>query len=355
MTCDLTREQQLRGNFPAYAHTAADIAREAPYARTVARQCATSRSAWMLPHTTTANTTRDRDRIRVALGEAKISYLGHSYGTSLGAVYATLFPRRGDRNVFDSNMGPGGYDVTAFRSFARGMADRFPDFAAYAAEHPAYGLGSTPERVTAKFFELATRLDAEPVGDFDGTLFRGLTFDRLYSDATLPRLAGGWRALDRGEPVPAPPLDGVASLENLLAARHYVVCGDSRRPPRVRDYQRAAAVDRQRYPMVGGSTASIVPCAFWPGEPVEPPVRIDGRGPSNVLMLQNERDPGTPLVGAEKLRRALGPRARMVTADQGGHGVYPFGRNACAKNAATAFLTTGQRPPRDLACAAEPS
>lgn len=213
MTCDLTREQQLRGNFPAYAHTAADIAREAPYARTVARQCATSRSAWMLPHTTTANTTRDRDRIRVALGEAKISYLGHSYGTSLGAVYATLFPRRGDRNVFDSNMGPGGYDVTAFRSFARGMADRFPDFAAYAAEHPAYGLGSTPEQVTAKFFELATRLDAEPVGDFDGTLFRGLTFDRLYSDATLPRLAGGWRALDRGEPVPAPPLDGVASLK----------------------------------------------------------------------------------------------------------------------------------------------
>ncbi|WP_405507964.1 alpha/beta hydrolase [Streptomyces purpurascens] len=45
----------------------------------------------------------------------------------------------------------------------------------------------------------------------------------------------------------------------------------------------------------------------------------------------------------------------MVTADQGGHGVHPFGRNTCANDAVTAFLTTGQRPSRDLACAAEPS
>ncbi|MGW7658142.1 alpha/beta hydrolase, partial [Streptomyces tendae] len=42
-----------------------------------------------------------------------------------------------------------------------------------------------------------------------------------------------------------------------------------------------------------------------------------------------------------------------VTADQGGHGVYPFGPNTCANDAVTAFLTTGQRPAQDLACAAE--
>lgn len=45
----------------------------------------------------------------------------------------------------------------------------------------------------------------------------------------------------------------------------------------------------------------------------------------------------------------------MVTADQGGHGVYPYGRNTCAKDAATRYLTTGERPGRDLACAAQPS
>ncbi|NJP77201.1 hypothetical protein HCK01_07650 [Streptomyces sp. AA8] len=52
-----------------------------------------------------------------------------------------------------------------------------------------------------------------------------------------------------------------------------------------------------------------------------------------------------------KLRRAFADRATMVTADQGGHGVYPFGRNTCANNAVTAFLTNGQRLAEDLACA----
>jgi hypothetical protein len=72
-------------------------------------------------------------------------------------------------------------------------------------------------------------------------------------------------------------------------------------------------------------------------------------------MVQNLRDPGTPLVGAQRLRRAFGDRARMVTADQGGHGVYLFSKNTCANDAITTFLTTGQRPSHDLACAAEPS
>ncbi|MCD9591669.1 alpha/beta hydrolase [Streptomyces sp. 8ZJF_21] len=353
VTCDLTQEQQYRGNFAPYAHTAADVAREAGNALTVAEQCATSRTAWMLPHTTTANTARDMDRIRAALGEPKLSYLGHSYGSYLGAVYATMFPERGDRVVLDSNLGPGGYDATAMRLFARGLEDRFPDFAAFAAARPEYGLGTTPRQVTAKFFELAERLEAKPVQGIDGNAFREFTFDRLYADGLMPQLAEFWQALDTDRPVPSiPPLP---NLENLMAARFYVICGDTRWPGTVREYQRNVAVDRLKYPMLGGSTAGIGPCAFWPTERVEPPVRIGDRGPSNVLMVQNERDPGTPLTGARKLRRAFGERATMVTADQGGHGVYPFGPNTCAEDAVTTFLTTGQRPARDLACAAEPS
>ncbi|MFH8469123.1 alpha/beta hydrolase [Streptomyces sp. NPDC017991] len=351
VTCDLTKEQQWRGNFPPYAHTAADVTREAGYARKIAGQCGTSRTAWMLPHTTTANTARDMDRLRTALGEPKLSYLGASYGSYLGAVYTTLFPRRGDRIVLDSNLGPGGYDVTAMRLFARGLQDRFPDFAAFAAGHPEYGLGSTPKQITAKFYELVARLDAKPVQNVNGTAFRAFTFEQLYADSSMPRLAEFWQAVDTGGELPLPELP--ADLENLLAARFAVVCGDSRWPGTVRRYQRNVAVDRLTYPMLGGSTASINPCAFWPRERTEPPVRITGRGPSNVLMMQNERDPGTPLAGARELRRAFGGRATMVTVDQGGHGVYPYGGNTCATDAATTFLTTGERPARDLACAAE--
>ncbi|MDT0318009.1 alpha/beta hydrolase [Streptomyces millisiae] len=352
VTCDLTPEQQGRGAIPGYADTAADVTREAAYARTVAEQCAASSTAWMLPHTTTANNARDMDRIRAALGERRVSFLGGSYGSYLGAAYATMFPERGDRIVLDSNPGPGGYDVTTMRRFAQGLEERFPDFAAFAAARPEYGLGSTPEQVTATFHELAERLDEEPVDGIDGTWFRGYTFDRLYTDALMPELAEGWRALDAGQA--PPPLPPMPNMENVMSARLHVICADSRWPDTVREYQRNVAHDRQRYPMLGGSSANIGPCAFWPTEGIEPPLEIGDRGPSNVLMAQNERDPGTPLVGAREMRRALGDRARMVTVDQGGHGVYPFGANTCANDTVTTFLTTGQRPARDLACPAEP-
>ncbi|ACU37222.1 alpha/beta hydrolase [Actinosynnema mirum] len=353
VTCDLTPEQQARGNFPPYARTDADVTREVGHARAIAAQCATSATADLLPHITTANTARDVDRVREALGERKISYLGYSYGTYLGAVHASLFPDRGDRFVLDSSLGPDGYDVKAMRRFALGLQDRFPDFAAHAAAHPEYGLGATPEQVTAKFFELAESLDARPVQGVDGTMFRGLTFGYLYSDADMPKLAEAWQALESGRPLPEdPPVEGA---ENLMAARFHVVCGDTRWPSSVTTYQRNAAVDRVRYPMLGGSTASVNPCAFWPGERVEGPVRITGRGPANVLISQNERDPGTPLAGAREMRQALGGRAVLVTADQGGHGAYLFGANKCANDAVTAFLARGERPSGDLACPAQPA
>ncbi|WP_156755523.1 alpha/beta hydrolase [Actinokineospora pegani] len=351
VTCDLTPEQISRGNLP-YPDTAADVVEQAEFAETVARQCATSATAWMLPHITTANTARDMDLIREALGEPRLSYLGASYGTYLGAVYATMFPRRGDRIVLDSNLGPGGYDITAMRRFGRGLEERFPDFAEFAAANPHHGLGSTPEQVGAKFFELAAKLDETPVHGIDGSLFRGITFEKLYADLTMPNLAAIWRALDTGQPPPiAAP---VGDLDNVFASRLHVICGDSRWPTSVRGYQRDVAVDRVRYPMLGAAGANIGPCAFWP-KPVEPRVRIGDRGPSNVLLVQNLRDPGTPLVGARELRRALGDRARLVTADQGGHGAYLLlAENDCANDTVTRFLTAGEHPERDLACAAEP-
>ena len=355
VTCDLA-PAQLMSNVPPYALNPFDVAKRAEYVKGIAHQCGTSRTAWMLPYVTTANTARDMDRIREALGEPKLSYYGISYGTYLGSVYTTLFPQRSDRIVLDSNVGPGGLDITGSRMFAQGFDDRFPDFAKFAAAHPEYALGSTPEQVTAKFFDLAARLQANPSPQgVDGKVFRQLTFGMLYRDATLPYLATAWHALDTGQRIPPPPGGATPNLENVLASQLYIVCGDSDWPESVWTYQRNVAIDRLRHPMFGAAAANIWTCAFWPSDPVEPPVRIGDRGPSDILMVQNLRDPATPLAGALRLRHAFGDRARMVTADQGGHGTYLFGANKCADDAATAFLATGVRPGHDKACAAEPS
>ncbi|WP_410663792.1 alpha/beta hydrolase [Amycolatopsis sp. lyj-84] len=354
VTCDLTPEQQAVGNVPPYARNAADVAKRAEQSKAIAQQCVASKTSWMLPHISTADTARDMDRIRAALGEEKISFAGYSWGTHLGAVYTTLFPQRGDRIILDSNVHPGGWDYANDRLYAQGFDDRFPDFAKFAAaQDGTYHLGSTPEQITAKYFELAGRLDKKPAQDVDGAAFRMLTYGFLFSDAGMPLVAKIWQAIDTGQPLP--PLGGanVSNVDNLISGRYHVICADSRWPRSVGTYQATVALDRLRHPMFGAAGANVQPCAFWPS-PTEPPVRIGDRGPSNVLMLQNQRDPATPLVGAERLRQAFGDRARMVTVDAGGHGVYPYLGNHCADTAATTFLTTGQRPERDLACAAEP-
>lgn len=105
--------------------------------------------------------------------------------------------------------------------------------------------------------------------------------------------------------------------------------------------------------MLGGATRNIWPCAFWPYPPKESAVQFSDQGPSNLLLVQNMRDPATPLSGAFDTREAFGGRARMVTVDQGGHGVGLPYLNSCGFNAVIDYLAHGVRPATDKFCAAE--
>lgn len=142
---------------------------------------------------------------------------------------------------------------------------------------------------------------------------------------------------------PVPDADAAVSMG--------VVCNDVRWQGTVASYGRAVADDRVKHPLTAGWPVNITPCAFWKDGPAEQPTRITDQGPSNVLMIQGLRDPATPYSGALKMRAAFGDRARMVTVDHGGHGMYLGSGNACGDRTVTTFLTTGMRPERDTYCA----
>jgi pimeloyl-ACP methyl ester carboxylesterase len=350
VTCDLNAEQQQQGMAPPWAAGPADVAKRAAEVKVIARQCQTSDTASLLPHITTANTARDLDRIREALGEAKLSYLGYSYGTYLGSVYTTLFPQRSDRIVLDSNLGPDGYSFEAARLTGLGVEKRFSDFAKWlAARHAEWGMGSNPQQVRAKFFQLADNLRRKPLPGLDNSTFRLLLIAHTRKDSGFPALAELWRTVERGEPYDSGP---VVDYDNIVSSHFHVACADSKWPESVAVYQLAVEIDRRRYPILGASTAGIRPCAYWPSHRIEPPVQIGDRGPANVLLAQNERDPSTPPVLAQQLRKAFGHRAVMVTADQGGHGGYLQADNTCLNDTVTHYLANGKRPPRDLTCPA---
>ncbi|MEU6957677.1 alpha/beta hydrolase [Streptomyces sp. NPDC045714] len=348
-------------NIPAYARNAADVTAEAKRVEGVAGKCGASKTADILPYITTANTARDLDKVREALDETKASYFGISYGTYLGSVYTTMFPKTTDRVFLDSVTGPSGWDASFARDFGPGFEDRFPDFAKFAAAQNAkYGLGRTPEEVEKTYFGIAAKLDKKPSPEgFTGAVFRQVTFDRFYYDSKLPELAEIWKALNTGKPVPKPKSDagqgstaGPAGVpaDNYLASQMHVICNDSDWPADVSVYARNVEQDRKAYPKFGAAGSNITPCAFWPSKPTEKPVKITDSGPSNILLLQNRRDPATPLHSARETRTALGDRARMVTADQGGHLAYLFLDNQCANDIVTSYLVSGERPDKDTDC-----
>ncbi|MFE1318247.1 alpha/beta hydrolase [Kitasatospora phosalacinea] len=345
------------------------IAPNVRFARDLARDCLTA-GGDLVRHLTTADTARDLDRVRAALGEPRISYRAASYGTYLGAVYAQLFPGRTDRFVLDGNVDPNTTWQERLASWDDGGELRFADFAAWAAARDAdLHFGATPAAVRANYLALAAELDRAPVdhpvaGPVDGNLWRTLYRLDSYHTALFPEIADWWSylAADGAGPVPywwlaKGDTPGVPA-DNDVAALVAVLCNDT---PADRDparYQRAVTESRARNPLSAGMGANIWPCAFWPA-PAEPAVRVTDRGPgreaANILLLQTTRDPATPYAGALEMRSALGRRAVMVTVEGGNHGAYDPATPSCAVTAADRFLATGALPAHDLSCRPDPA
>ncbi|MER5888747.1 alpha/beta hydrolase [Streptomyces sp. NPDC001941] len=348
-----------------FPYPAADgsIAKNVTLARSYSRTCADNLGK-DLRHFTTANTARDMDRIREALGEQKVSYWGQSYGTYLGAVYRSLFQDRTDRMILEGNVDPTKvWAREVSEGWGRGMAERFPDAARVAAaQHATLKLGATPARVTRTYLALAARLDRTPASipgapvPLDGALLRNVTYALFLHNETLPVAAQFWRAatnLADGRPTPAdaavlkqvlaePPAAEGVPADNQATMFLALTCGDAEWPQDVDGYAKRTAADRSRWPLTAGMPANIWPCAFW-GKPAEKPVAMTA-GPRNTLVLQNRRDHATPWAGGVGMHKALS--SALVDVDNGGHYVYNAG-STCADRTTITFLTTGRLPGQD--------
>jgi pimeloyl-ACP methyl ester carboxylesterase len=314
--------------FP-YPDADGSIQRNIDSARRIADECAAAGTD--LRHFTTANTARDLDRIRQALGAPKISYWGQSYGTYLGAVYASLFPRHLDRMILEGNVDPNQVWQGQQQAWSQGMADRFPDAAKVAAASDAeLGLGNTAAQVTQTYLALADRLERTPAPvpgaqiSIDGVLLRGVTYQLLLHNDTLPLLTRFWKAAAAlavgGAPTEAdaavlqqifagtPDEPGVPA-DNQISMTLALICGDASWTRDVAGYAEAVAGDRSRFPLTAGMPANTWPCAFWP-QPVEPRVKIVSHGPRNPVgdRPRHAQGPGQP----GRLRRRRQRRSLRV-------------------------------------------
>ncbi|MGA4543854.1 alpha/beta hydrolase [Uniformispora flossi] len=335
--------------------TEADKQRLLDRARTYAEGCA-ARGGDLLPHMSTAENARDMDDVRAALGEAKVSYLGWSYGTYLGAVYGQLFPQRVDKLILDSVVDPSPrgiwYGVNLDQDIA--FQHRWREFIRWAGRHDdVLKLGADAAAVEAAFGRVLAGVRAAPAGNIGPAEVYDMVTTAMYDDDQWRDLALAFSGYLAGDPAPLGKLYEPPSAvqANMTAVYTAVECNDA---PWPRDWsvwnRDADALNRANPILTWPNTWLNAPCLFWKTPP-RTPLPIDGRGLSGALLVQAENDAATPLVGGVAMHRAL-PASRLVTLrGEGNHGVLIFNPNDCVSDVAWAYLRDGTLPSADVVCA----
>ncbi|GGT18646.1 alpha/beta hydrolase [Streptomyces purpureus] len=344
---------------PSEAFKRARIADAKAYAQGCAR-----RTGDALRHYTSLNNARDLEVLRAALGEEKITYMGASYGTYIGALYATLFPGHVRRMVFDSAVHPGTEQVWYRNNLDQSPAfeRRWGDFRAWVAKHHrTYALGATPEAVLSSYEKAAARLAKEPAGGKVGPgELQAAFLTTGYYDEIWPTRARALSRYLKGDPKPlieqaAPDEAGAQESENGNAVYTAVECNDAPWPTDWEVWDRDNTELAKVAPFETWDNAFLnLPCAYWPA-PRQRPLEV-GTEPGAlppVLILAAERDAATPYEGAVELQRRLWGSALVTEEDAGTHGIA-VGANKCVNGHLENYLLNGETPVRRASCAPHP-
>jgi pimeloyl-ACP methyl ester carboxylesterase len=326
----------------------------------------------LLTHMSTLNVAKDLDLLRRAVGDERLTYIGFSYGTMLGATYVNLFPRRVRAVVLDGNVDPdqranrrllnkfdraGGFEI-ALRGFLRECDAAGPDCAL------AGGARGKFEAIRARFRQGPVTLPVYGTVTIDD--LTGLVADTMYNVAGFPEAAeilqfvheqlfGGAAAATLAAPPPAFPkarpgrgwfTDAYAF--NANDAGFAVNCADAPLPRNPALYPAFAAAFEAAHPTFGRAEAfSEVGCANWPRIEERYNGPWDRRTSEAVLVINPTYDPATRYDFAVRMTRQLG-NARLLTLDGFGHTTR---YSACITGWYTRYLIAGELPPAGARCA----
>jgi pimeloyl-ACP methyl ester carboxylesterase len=313
-----------------------------------------------LEHVGTIDAARDMDVLRAALGDAKLTYYGASYGTYLGAKYAQLFPRRIRAMVLDGALDPIQPTIAENRVQAVGFETDLRDFLASCARSRSCPLGSSASAAERGLDDLADRIDRTPlrVGSRSlgpGEFFEGLALG-LYSPSYWSGLQAALRQARDGsgsyllqfsDALTDRHSDG--SYSNLIESNLAINCIDRPSPRNVGAFDAAARSFAKASPHFGTAIAyGSLPCAFWRVPPVEQAHAVTAAGAPPIVVIGTTRDPATPYVWAQALARQL-TSGVLITYDGDGHTAYSRG-NSCVSAAVNGYLNDRDVPRDGLRC-----
>ncbi|WP_438672261.1 alpha/beta hydrolase [Solihabitans fulvus] len=326
-----------------------------------ADKCASAVGADVLANVGTREVAKDMDVLRSALGDAKLSYLGYSYGTRIGTEYAEAFPGSVRALVLDGAVDPTQSAMDEVVSQAAGFQKAFDVFSAWCAQRKDCALGSYPAKATAAFRDLVLPLINRPVTVGDRKLSYSdattAAIQALYSDQLWEPLNTGLNELRNGKGGTLMALadnyfdrDNKGQYSTITDVFNAVHCLDDQRVTdknalleTQRRYQQAAPFLDDGQP----PGAALDSCAFWPVPPTEAPHTPNADGVPPVLVVSTTNDPATPYQAGVNLANAL--RGGLLTFEGTQHTAFLQG-NKCVDDAGTKYLVSLQLPPAGTRC-----
>lgn len=349
--------------------------------RQAADQCARF-SGPVLPHIGTVNASRDLDVIRQALGDDHLNYLGFSYGSRLGAVYAAQFPGKVGRVVLD------GVDTLTESLAEQGVAGAegqqtaLDDFLDWCATDLGCPFGQDRRAAGAKVIRLVRSLDENPVptdfgGSFSGQDLVGAIGQALYSRELWPSLERALASLVEdgdtrrvlafatggiGLPRERPRTDGGlvdaqdVPADNLPAALMAINCADDPdRPTAARltkDLKDLRAAYDQASPVFGRyRLTQLLLCYGRPKGTDFIRDRVKNVRSAKMLLVGTRGDPATPYRWTVETAHRLGPSA--VVLDNKGEGHTGYSSSMCVHRKVNDFLLYGSLPASGSSCPAD--
>jgi pimeloyl-ACP methyl ester carboxylesterase len=332
--------------------------------RALGRGCARLSGA-LASHVSTEESARDMDVLRAALGDQVTAYLGFSYGTELGATYATLFPGRVARFVLDGAVDPTLDMKQAALTQATGFETALRAYVANCLDvTDSCFLGDTLDEGLQRIRDLLDQVDTAPLSTSSGrplTLGLAITgiitplYDRgtwiVLSQALRSAFDGdGSTLLAMADAYSRRQSDGTYAT-NLLEAFPAISCLDDPTGLKPADVPAVLPEFEKASPTFGDSFAwALIGCRNWPAARGVPHDRltVDGAGAPPIVVIGTTRDPATPLEEAEALASQL-ESGVLVTRDGDGHTAYHSG-NDCIDGAVESYLIEGVVPKAGLAC-----
>jgi len=313
----------------------------------VANACATEMD--LLPRLHTDYVARDLDQIRQAVGDQKLSYLGFSYGTSIGLRYLELFPTNVRAMVLDGVVDPELDLEQLLTGQAEAIEKTLDATFARCGANPACP-AKDPE---ALYERVADQLEAAPIpagattiGPADLSLAAiAATYDRSLEELLL----GGLTRAAVGDGQAIRTLASTYTSSGEFGAYLAVVCTDLPHPTGAEDYRAMAARLKARAPRVGAAVANeLRPCAYWSAAVAGAPHAVQAREAPPVLVVANRDDAATPHAWAERVVERLGNGSELLTFESDGH--TAFRRSACVRSAVEAYLVGLKLPSPGTRC-----